>query len=1111
LTRVRPYLCLLLALALACRAYSQTYNFHNYTVDDGLSQSQVLCMFQDSKGNIWFGTNSGGACRFDGNKFTSFTDKNGLVNNIVYSICEDKKGNILFGTSEGLSVYNGFTFKNFTDSTGLPHSRVYKVAADDEGVWIGTKKGVCRYADGHISPFTADTLLNRSAVWTIFRASDKTTWFGTFTNGLIHYDAAKAGLGGAAFRQYAVQNGMDNNFVRCISEDAQGHIWAGTLKGADLLINDSVKVMTGIFGGPLVSVTSSFLDKKGNLWFGTSIGAFRISYSDQQTNGSVDGKITVTPFTEKNGLVSNSVLCMTGDREGNIWFGSDGNGVFKLAGETFSNLSTRDSLPDNYITCVFQDSKKNMWIGTPSGLVRIDPQKKMTTFRTKVNDTGRNIAGNTVQCIYEDRDGKLWFGTKTGLSIYDGEHFRNYDAELTDHNIYCITPDKNGTVWIGTLGGACFYNGVEFETFERLNKEVFKKDSRSVYTIYRDRSGNLWFATDHGVVRYDYQQLIHYGAKENFTGKRVQSIAADALGDLWFGTDEGVFNYRNGKFIHLDDTKGLTANKVYLLAPQNEHALWIGTNKGLDKLDLDSFGTQLDVKVRHYGREEGFIGVECNSNSRFTDDQGRLWFGTVKGVTIYDPRLDHINDQEAKTHITGIRLFFQPADLGMYSKGTDSSTGLPIDLVLPYAMNHVTLDFIGVSLTIPSKVQYRYLLEGLDGNWIPPTSRNEATYSSLPPGDYVFRLIASNNDGLWNKEPVIFKFTILPPWYRTWWFYTLCVILAGSTIYAYITIRTRNLEKAKVELEQEVQLRTFQLRQEKEKVEVVNREVIEQKAIIEAKNRDITDSILYAKNIQEAILPPLDNFYNEFNDSFVLYLPKDIVSGDFYWFARRRNKRFIAAADCTGHGVPGAFMSIIGNALLNEIVTEKEILEPAAILNELHTGVKSALKQSGAEHERRDGMDIALCALTLPPSYSSEGEAKEVGDGPGVLEYAGANRALWMFRQSGNGELQVTKPDKFPIGGLQMEEHRKFTNHTLEVHKGDMIYIFSDGYADQFGGDKPGKVGGKKFMVKNFEKLLSSIRHLPMKEQHEILRKNFMDWKASYEQVDDVLVIGFRI
>ena len=415
--------------------------------------------------------------------------------------------------------------------------------------------------------------------------------------------------------------------------------------------------------------------------------------------------------------------------------------------------------------------------------------------------------------------------------------------------------------------------------------------------------------------------------------------------------------------------------------------------------------------------------------------------------------------------------------------------------MLPYDKNHITFDFIGVCITNPSKVKYQFKLEGADADWFPPTSKTEATYSSLPAGEYVFHLKAMNNDNLWNEKDVTFKFRILPPWYKTWWFYTLIAIVAFGSIYLFIVVRTRNLQKAKIELEQEVELRTFQLRQEKEKVEVINKEVNEQKAIIEAKNHDITDSIKYAKNIQEALLPPLQNLHNELKDAFVLYLPKDIVSGDFYWFAKRNNKRFVASVDCTGHGVPGAFMSIIGNTLLNEIVSDKNITEPAEILNELHAGVKTALKQSNSENERRDGMDIALCSL------NEEGT---------ILEYAGANRPLWIFRKGKQGEeaFEMIKANKFPIGRLEMENEvkRRFTNHSIHVEKGDIIYIFSDGYADQFGGKK-----GKKFMVGNMQKLVADIYQKPIKEQEKLLLKNFLDWKGELEQIDDVLVIGFRV
>ena len=220
-------------------------------------------------------------------------------------------------------------------------------------------------------------------------------------------------------------------------------------------------------------------------------------------------------------------------------------------------------------------------------------------------------------------------------------------------------------------------------------------------------------------------------------------------------------------------------------------------------------------------------------------------------------------------------------------------------------------------------------------------------------------------------------------------------------------------------------------------------------------------------------------------------MPKDIVSGDFYWFAKNGDTRFIAAVDCTGHGVPGAFMSIVGNTLLNEIVNEKKITVPGEILLELHKGVKIALNQNAKEFERRDGMDITLCAFST--------NAKEI-------QYAGANRPLWIYRKNKGYELEIIKATKYPIGGLELEENRVYENHIIPVDEGDCLYLFSDGYADQFGGPK-----GKKFMVTNLQKTLLANVENPMEIQKQNLTDAFMDWKSDAEQIDDVLVIGITI
>jgi serine phosphatase RsbU (regulator of sigma subunit) len=273
-----------------------------------------------------------------------------------------------------------------------------------------------------------------------------------------------------------------------------------------------------------------------------------------------------------------------------------------------------------------------------------------------------------------------------------------------------------------------------------------------------------------------------------------------------------------------------------------------------------------------------------------------------------------------------------------------------------------------------------------------------------------------------------------------------------------------------------------------QKIEVEKSKLVieEKNKIVEEKNKDITDSINYAKKIQEAILPSKELKYKLFPDAFVLFQPKAIVSGDFYWFAEKNGKKLIAAVDCTGHGVPGAFMSMIGNAFLNEIINEKGNTIPSEILSSLSEQIIFSLKQTGAEGESKDGMDIALLSIDTENA---------------IIEFAGANNPLWYIR---NGIMEKIKGDKQPIGYYKGEQ-KLFTNHKIEFKKGDSFYIFSDGFVDQFGGKKE-----KKFKHKQLENILLSIQDKEMLEQEKIILNTFNNWKGDLEQVDDILIIGIR-
>ncbi|MFH1320360.1 MAG: two-component regulator propeller domain-containing protein [Bacteroidota bacterium] len=1057
-------------------SFSQTYNFDNFSVEDGLVQTQVLSICQDSKGYIWFGTNSGGISIYDGNKFSSLTKSDGLVDNVVYSIIEGKNGKMFIGTTGGLSVYDGHGFTNYTETDGLPDNMVFAVLEDAENniVWLATTKGIAKLVEGKIEMFDGGPALNDVHVFTLYKDKEGNIWFGTVNKGAIKYD-------GKSFTVFNTEKGLTHSFVWTIIEDKDGNIWVGTIKGLNIINkNNKVEEIRINQAESQRTITSSTLSKDGDLWFGTKVGA--VFY---------DGS-TFKNYREQNGLSTNDIWSIMQDREGNIWFGTMGKGVvkFRYKGEVFKNYSRKDSLPNDMIHVIFEDSKGDYWLGSESGIAKMTNGQIKVFTRKNEDNINLGIATNTYS-VAEDRSGNLWFATRgSGLFRYDGSDFKKYTINdgLNDNLVYSILIDNKGTMWFGTAKGVSKMENGEISEFGEITKI-------NIWTIFQDKENNYWFATEKGASKYDGTSMQYFTGKDGFVDDRVLTVLQDNQGYYWFATDEGVFCYDSKKFKKISQDDGLSFNKIYLLVMDRNGDLWIGTTKGLDKLDVEAYHSRNEIKLIHYGKDEGFIGLECNSNAGYRDSKGHLWFGTAKGVTIFNPDLETTNTEEPLTSITNIRLEFEDFDWTEFYDTIDLVTKLPVNLTLPHNKNHLTFDYIGVSMTIPKKVKYQYKLVPLEDYWLHATDKNEAVYSHIPPGEYTFMVKAMNNDGLWNKQPVEFLFRVLPPWYQTWWFYTLCVVVAFAGVYSFITIRMRNLQKQKRVLEEKVLKRTAELRKEKEKVEQSNIEISKKNKIIETKNKDITDSIAYAKRIQEAILPLDNERLRHFPESFILFKPKDIVSGDFYWLTKKDEIAIIAAADCTGHGVPGAFMSMIGNSLLNEIVIEKGNTKPAKILDAMKEGIINALKQKGESGEQKDGMDIGLLAL----NYSKN-----------TAEFAGAYNSLLLARK---GELEEIKADRMPIGIFEDDGGKRFTNQLIELQKGDTLYIFSDGYTDQFGGHK-----GKKFRSNRFKQLILDIQPMSMDDQKACLDKTIEDWKAHndqegniYEQLDDILVIGVRV
>jgi ligand-binding sensor domain-containing protein/serine phosphatase RsbU (regulator of sigma subunit) len=1071
-------LTLYLLFILGCNYFGQTYNFNNYNTAQGLPQSQVLSIFQDHKGFMWFGTNGGGVGKYDGNKFTTFSDNDGLTNNVVFSIIENNKHEMLFGTSKGLSVYNGLNFTTYNQKNGLKNSYIYKLLKDENAVWIGTAEGVYQFRNNAIVSFTGDSILNNSSIYNIFIDDEKNVWFATLQNGAVFYNKQTH-----QFKHFNYSLGLMNDFVFSISQTSKGDVLIGTQKGLNTIDKQfNVKTLNAVPTNSNIAFSCLLQDSESEFYYGT--------HSEGVNKFNFNSNTRTAKFNLFNGLTNNPIQCLFKDRENNLWIGTDGAGVFKYSNDKFTYYTKENGLSENYINTVSQDNLGSIWLALKNnGLLKIN-QKEFIPYKF-TQHTKNSIADNDVNTILPLKDGRTFFGTKEGLSYFENGTFNLVKSgDFKSQYILSLFQDMQKTIWIGTSEGIYTYKNSIVTPVNVINK--FKKDGLQflILCINQDKDGAMWIGTENGLIKYKDDKVTVYDKKNTFVSSRIKAIELDYKNNLWIGSGEGLFHFDYNSFTKISQKNGLSSNNILSMKIDNNNKLVLGLNTGIDILDINDYYNH-KITTKHFSKDDGLLDLESNFNAMFKDNSGRILIGTIAGLEIYNPKYDQKNTIEAVTSIENTKLFFGQEDILKYSLGIDSTTLLPKNLQLPFNKNHITFSFIGISLTAPEKVMYQYKLEGLDDNWTPPTSKTEATYSSLPPGKYKFLVKAMNNDGLWNQRPISYEFTISPPWYNTWWFYTICVIVLISGIWLYNFMHTKKLIADKQKLEKTVDERTHELREEKEKVESINKEVIQQKSVIEHKNIEITDSIKYAKNIQEALLPSLIEIDKLFAKSFVLYMPKDIVSGDFYWFAKNGNTRFIAAVDCTGHGVPGAFMSIVGNTLLNEIVNEKKITVPGDILLELHKGVKIALNQNAVEFERRDGMDITLCAFN---------------ENANEIQYAGANRPLWIYRKDRNYELEIIKATKFPIGGLELEESRVYQNHVVKVNEGDTLYLFSDGYADQFGGPK-----GKKFMLTNLQKTLLQNIELPMETQKLKLMEAFIDWKQDTEQIDDVLVIGIKI
>lgn len=826
--------------------------FKKYTSEEGLALDAINCALLDSRGHLWFGTNGGGASRFDGVDFTTFSDAQGLVENSVRSIYEDLAGNIWFGTIGGISKYDGTVFTNYS-AEQIGDGVIYSIAQDAEGnMWFGTGAvGAVRYDGEEFVAFGTEEGLGGNLVVSIFQDSRGILWFGTYGGGLTK-------LEGSAFTTYTTEDGLSSDRVRGIYEDSKERIWISTIGGGVSLLENGEFTAFGLKDGLAgMVVRSAIEDREGNIWFATERGVSRF-----------DGK-RFTSFTTDHGLSSNNVMGAVLDRGNNLWFLTDGGGVSRLDGLSFTNFTANQGLAGNIILSIEEDAEGNLWFGSNGfGVSKYDGQS-FTTI-----NTNQGLAGDIVFCMMKDGQDRIWFGTgDNGVSIFDGNQFIEWDASdgLASNAIYALHRDRQGGIWIGTDSGLNYLYEGQIQYFSA--EDVLAGDV--ILSLYEDSTGAIWIGSvDGGLTRYDGEKFLKFTTSQGLVDNGVIRISGDSQGNLWIGTSHGLSYLSRSqveaigskpdqavRFQNFTTQEGLSNNLIQQIVPLPDGKIALGSNLGLTIFFPEPTNNEeiTLAGIENFHSENGYPVKDLTDgqNGMFLDSKGVLWAGTGSSKTglvrfdysEYQPtqaqqdlliKQIRINEEVIPWHTlagedssrTGSKavadLFTQTSNelitlgrklspeerqnLRERFKGIsfESVAGffpIPEKLTLPYRHNHLNIEYGSNEMAKPFLVEYQYMLEGYDQEWSPVLKRTSATFGNIQEGNYRFLVksrfagTSESNAGAWS-EPISFEFSVLPPWYRSWWAYTIYGLLALSLIYPInIYLRNRVLkaerEKAK--------------------------------------------------------------------------------------------------------------------------------------------------------------------------------------------------------------------------------------------------------------------------------------------------------------------------
>ncbi|MCP5047435.1 MAG: response regulator [bacterium] len=790
--------CLIVAVDPA-KTLSQ-YIYSIWDSEDGLPQISIYDIAQTGDGYLWIGTQNG-LTRFDGVEFKVFNDINtdGLNESLILALVVDRNGVLWIGTDGGgLARYNEGTFTTYSIQEGLAGDHVTALCEDREGnLWIGTRGGLCRFSNGKFMTYTAKDGLLDTNINALLQDRQGNLWVGTMRGGLFRFSGGK-------FTAYTTREGLAGNNVSALLEDHAGNLWIGTRDGGlsryDGENFTTYRVTEGLSHNAIYSL---YEDRGGNFWVGTRGGLNRFG----------NGKFM--SYAKPKELANSTINRLYEDVEGSLWIGVMGLGLARLQDGKFTAYASEEGLSGDFAASVYQDSRGDFWIGTMGGGLNHFKDGKFTSY-----SENEGLGSRVVLSTLEDRQGNFWIGTYGGgLNRMEDGKFFAYTTEdgLSDNNLTSVYQDREGNLWIGTINGLNRMEDGKFIVYT-------VKDGLSgnnIRLLHQDREGILWIGTHSGLTSLNEGKFTAYTRKEGLSHDKVISFHEDKDGVLWIGTQGGGLDrMKNGKLTAYTAKQGLVDDTIYAILEDDFGKLWMSSNKGIFNIEREEFdrfdsGKIDSLHCTSYGKPDGMKVNECSGSclpAGCKDNEGKLWFATLKGVAVVDPSALNLNQRPPSVIIEKILVDNEPVSMDE-------------KLQLPPGKGNFEFHYTAPSFLVPKRVKFKYRLIGLDDRWVDAGTRRAAYFTSITPGDYRFQVIACNNDGAWNTVGTSFEFYLEPYFYQTGVFYFFCGLLVMLSGVLFYRMRVKSLKNRKIQLERQVVERTVQLRESNRQLEDANRDL----------------------------------------------------------------------------------------------------------------------------------------------------------------------------------------------------------------------------------------------------------------------------------------------